>query len=52
MRSLLLLALLAPAWAATETPPAGPPWHVDLLAAQAHALEHGHPLFVYVTKTS
>ena len=50
-RLLLLAAVSVPALAGSETPPEGPPWQRDLLAAQKQALEKGKPLFVYFTKT-
>ena len=48
--SLLILAALAQA-GTSETPPKGPPWKTDLLAAQKEALEKGVPVFFYFTKT-
>jgi len=47
----LLLALAGAAIAGSETPPKGPPWQRDLVAAQKQALREGKPLFVYFTKT-
>ena len=35
----------------SETPPPGPPWQHDFLAAQSEALSRGKPVFVYFTKT-
>lgn len=35
----------------SETPPLGPPWRYDFLAAQSEALSAGKPIFVYFTKT-
>jgi hypothetical protein len=49
--ALPILLLAAVAVAGSETPPPGPPWERDLLAAQAKALDRGVPLFVYFTKT-
>jgi len=46
----LLLASIAFA-GDSETPPEGPPWKRDLLAAQKEALERGKPVFFYFTKT-
>lgn len=53
MRASMLSLLLAGAlWAGeSETPPEGPPWKRDLLAARAEALAAGKPLFLYFTKT-
>ena len=53
MRIASALLLLAAAGAAGEsaTPPEGPPWKRDLLAAQKEALERGKPVFFYFTKT-
>jgi hypothetical protein len=45
------LALMAPAHAGSETPPVGPPWVKDFVAAQKSALERKLPIFVYLTKT-
>ena len=39
------------ALAGSDTPPEGPPWQRDLVAAQQQALEEGKPLFLYFTKT-
>ena len=44
-------ASAAIALAASETPPAGPPWTQDFAAAQTKAVKDGMPLFVYMTKT-
>lgn len=50
--AVLCLALAAGSvLAGSETPPEGPPWQRDLLAAQAQALQEGKPLFLYFTKT-
>ncbi|MHC4958060.1 MAG: hypothetical protein ACYTGN_06755 [Planctomycetota bacterium] len=52
MRTLWIIAALAGAGVAgSETPPKGPPWQRDLVAAQKQALEEGKPLFLYFTKT-
>lgn len=49
---LFLLALLRTAAAfAEETPPVGPPWVRDFLAARRTALQEGKPIFLYHTKT-
>lgn len=47
------MALLAGLVLAGEsaTPPKGPPWQRDLLAAQKEALRDGKPIFFYFTKT-
>lgn len=47
----LLLVFAGVAFAGSETPPKGPPWQRDLVAAQKQALREGKPLFVYFTKT-
>ena len=39
------------AGAGSETPPEGPPWHRDIVAAHKQALQEGKPLFFYFTKT-
>jgi len=51
--SLVLAVLLTGqvAHAGSETPPQGPPWQRDFVAAQKEALESGKPLFLYFTKT-
>ena len=49
--SALVLLALAVAAGESETPPKGPPWQTDLLAAQKEALEKGLPVFFYFTKT-
>ena len=50
--ALLTTALLAgAALAGSETPPAGPPWQRDFVAARRQALAEGKPLFLYFTKT-
>jgi hypothetical protein len=50
--SLATLLLASIAFAGdSETPPEGPPWKRDLLAAQREALERGKPVFFYFTKT-
>ncbi len=41
----------AMAQAGSETPPKGPPWQRELLAAQKQALQNGRPIFLYFTKT-
>ena len=41
----LLLCLAVAAFADSKTPPEGPPWQRDLLAAQKKALEEGKPVF-------
>ena len=46
----LILASLAAA-GESETPPEGPPWQRDLLAAQKQGLREGKPVFFYFTKT-
>ena len=52
MRILALVGMLAAAHAGeSETPPPGPPWQRDLVAAQEEALEKGKPIFLYFTKT-
>ena len=38
-------------WAGSETPPKGPPWHQNLLAAQKQALDEDKPILFYFTKT-
>lgn len=48
---LLTLAAATGAARAGETPPPGPPWQTDFLAAQRQALREGKPLFLYFTKT-
>ena len=51
-KTILSLALRAAmAQAGSDTPPKGPPWLRDLLAAQKQALENGRPIFLYFTKT-
>ena len=35
----------------SATPPKGPPWQRDLIAAQKQALREGKPVFFYFTKT-
>lgn len=35
----------------SKTPPVGPPWTTDFLAAHRAALAEGKPIFVYSTKT-
>lgn len=50
LAALLVAAPLA-ASAGSETPPAGPPWQRDLIAAQKLALAGNKPIFVYFTKT-
>ncbi|MHC4952957.1 MAG: hypothetical protein ACYTGZ_03645 [Planctomycetota bacterium] len=44
-------AISTAAFADSKTPPKGPPWQRDLLAAQKAALEQGKPIFFYFTKT-
>jgi hypothetical protein len=52
MRTFWFIAALAGAAAGgSETPPKGPPWQRDLVAAQKQALAEGKPLFLYFTKT-
>ncbi|MEW6284178.1 MAG: hypothetical protein AB1758_36530 [Candidatus Eremiobacterota bacterium] len=48
---ILFLLLAAVAWAGSETPPKGPPWVRALDQAQAEALQHRRPIFLYFTKT-
>ncbi len=51
-KTILPLALCAAmAQAGSETPPKGPPWQRELLAAQKQALQDGRPIFLYFTKT-
>ena len=51
-RGLVVTLLFAgAALAGSETPPEGPPWQRDLIAAQKQALSEGKPLFLYFTKT-
>ena len=47
----VLLLVAAAAFADSKTPPEGPPWERDLLAAQKKAIEQGKPIFFYFTKT-
>ena len=47
----LLCVAATTAFAGSDTPPEGPPWQRDLLAAQEEALTEGKPLFFYFTKT-
>ena len=47
----LVLSLSGMALAGSETPPEGPPWERDIVAAHEKALKQGVPLFVYFTKT-
>lgn len=47
--TVLLTALVARA--GSETPPQGPPWQRDFVAAHQQALASGKPLFLYFTKT-
>ena len=47
----ILFCLAAAAFADSKTPPEGPPWQRDLLAAQKKGLEEGKPVFFYFTKT-
>ena len=49
--SLLAFGLATPALAGSDTPPEGPPWTRDLIAAQKTALARKVPIFVYLTKT-
>ena len=53
MRTAALLTLLVGIVSAgnSATPPKGPPWQRDLLAAQKQALREGKPIFFYFTKT-
>ena len=52
MRVASVLFLIAAAtYADSKTPPNGPPWERDLLAAQRKALTEGKPVFFYFTKT-
>ena len=53
MRAATTLLILAGLVAAgeSETPPEGPPWQRDLLAAQKQGLREGKPVFFYFTKT-
>lgn len=55
MRTVLMYALLVVAHglalAGSDTPPKGPPWQRDLLAAHEQALTQGTPIFLYFTKT-
>ena len=54
MRLLSLCLVLLPSLAFagdSATPPEGPPWERDLLAAHAKALKAGVPVFCYFTKT-
>lgn len=46
----LLLPLLTPAARAGETPPPGPPWKTEWLAAKQEAITTGRPIFAYFTK--
>ena len=48
---LILVAAAPLAYAGSETPPEGPPWKRDFVAAHKEALESGKPLFLYFTKT-
>ena len=51
-RTLIPVLMLAgAAFAGSETPPGGPPWHRDILEAQEQALKEGKPVFFYFTKT-
>ena len=49
--AIVLFACSPFAQAASETPPAGPPWTKDFLEAHRIAFEQGKPIFVYSTKT-
>lgn len=49
--TLLTALLFAAAALAEETPPPGPPWVTDFLAARRTALQEGKPIFLYHTKT-
>ena len=50
---LAALVTLTPtlAFAASETPPEGPPWKRDFGEAQREAMKAGKPIFIYSTKT-
>jgi hypothetical protein len=58
MKSRILKAALSAiaCWAtsgvhAGETPPPGPPWKMDFMAARKEAMKEGRPIFMYFTKT-